>query len=389
MKKVILTAALAMSVMASQAQVTVEGSKFTDNWSLGVKGGMVTPMTHHAFFGDARGAFGLNLQKQLTPTFGLGVEGEWSVNTSSWFSGPKSWNAIDHQYVGVYGAINLMNAFGGYKGTPRTFEMELIAGTGWIHSYNQEALWDGNSWGNKVGLNFNFNLGESKAWTINVKPAILWNMGASPKYFASNIDSYSAQYDANHAAVELMAGLTYHFGNSNGTHSFVIARLYDQEEIDGLNNQINSLRNDLENCNANNAALQNKINNLQAELDACNRRPPVVKEVNNNLNNVRYIFFRQGSSYIQANQKPNLELVSKCLEENEGSTVEIKGYASPEGSKAFNQRLSDRRAEVVKNALVKTYKVDASRITTKGMGVGDLFSVPTWNRVAVCTVQPK
>lgn len=391
MKKVILTAAVALSVVAAQAQVTVQGSKFTDNWSLGLKGGMVTPLTNHAFFGNARGAFGFELEKQVTPVLGFGLEGEWSINTSSWFNDPvKSCNAIDHQYVGVYGTINLMNAFAGYKGAPRAFEMELLAGTGWIHSYNPEALGDGNSWGNKLGLNFNFNLGEEKAWTIGIKPAILWNMGATPKFYAAqNLPGYSARYNANAAAFELLAGVTYHFGNSNGTHSFVIARLYDQAEVDGLNSQINNLRNDLENCNANNAALKNKVNSLQAELDACNRRPPVIKEVNNNLNNVRYIFFRQGSSYIQANQKPNLELVAKCLEDNEGATVEIKGYASPEGSKAFNQRLSDRRAEVVKNALVKQYKVDANRIQTKGMGVGDIFSVPTWNRVAVCTVQPK
>ncbi len=278
-----------------------------------------------------------------------------------------------------------MNAFAGYTGAPRTFEIELIAGSGWLHTYvpGKDCCFDSNSWGNKVGLNLNFNLGQEKAWTLAIKPAIIWNMTGSEYH------SYSSQYNANQAVVELLAGLTYHFGNSNGTHSFVLARLYDQAEIDGLNSQINNLRNDLENCNANNAALQSKVNSLQAELDACNRRPPVIKEVNNNLNNVRYIFFRQGSSYIQPNQKPNLELVAKCLEENNGSVVEIKGYASPEGSKAFNQRLSDRRAEVVKNALVKEYKVDANRVVTKGMGVGDIFSVPTWNRVAVCTVQPK
>ena len=205
----------------------------------------------------------------------------------------------------------------------------------------------------------------------------------------SHTNGLSAQYNANRAAFELAAGLTYHFKNSNGTHSFVVARLYDQNEVDGLNAQINSLRNDLENCNANNASLQAKVNNLQAELDACNNRPAVVKEVKSDLNNVRYVFFRQGSSYIQENQKPNLELIANAVAENEGATVTVEGYASPEGSKAFNQRLSERRAEAVKKALVKKFNVKADAIEAVGKGVGDAFTTRSWNRMAKCTVNVK
>lgn len=391
MKKLILMAALALGVVSAQAQVTVEGSKFTDNWSFGLKGGMVTPMTHHAFFGNARGIVGAELKKQITPTFGLGVEGEWSVNTSSWMDF-KSCNTFDHQYVGAFGSINLMNAFAGYKGAPRTFEMELVAGAGWLHAYNHGndnyEQDDANSWATKVGLNFNFNLGEKKAWTIGIKPAILWNMGGSITAFpASNMQAVSCQYDANKAVVELMAGVTYHFKNSNGTHSFVTARLYDQNEIDALNQQINNLKADLENCSGNNAALQQKVNNLQNELDACNKKAPVVKEVVRDLNNVHYVFFRIGSSYIQENQKPSIDMTAQSLKDNANAKVDIVGYASPEGSKALNQRLSQRRADAVKNVLVKKYGIDASRINANGAGVGDKFSVPSWNRVAVSTVK--
>ena len=65
------------------------------------------------------------------------------------------------------------------------------------------------------------------------------------------------------------------------------------------------------------------------------------------------------------------------------ANVEIKGYASPEGSAELNQKLSEKRAEAVKNMLVKTYKIDASRLTTKGMGATDkLFKQVEFNRVA-------
>lgn len=392
MKKIIAAAALLAATATMTAQTTVEGSKFFDNWSFGLNGGIVTPFCNHAFWGASKPMVGFNLQKNLTPVFGIGVEGQFGIKTYKWFNEIQNTTFFNHSYVGPYASFNLMNAFAGYKGQPRVFEMELTAGAGWIHAFNNEQApyadeWDADSWGTRVGLNFNFNLGEAKAWTLSLRPAMLWNMNASTRYYGENLDSRAARYNVNYAAVELTAGVAYHFGNSNGTHSFVLARLYDQDLVDNLNATLNGLKGDLENCNANTGALRQKIANLESELEACNNRPAIVKEVTKNLNNVRYIFFQIGSSYIQANQKPNLELTAKALKEQAGSKLSIAGYASPEGSKALNQRLSQRRADAVKNALVKDYNVDANRISTDGKGVGDIFSVPSWNRVAVMTVE--
>lgn len=384
MKKIIILAALAIGAMTANAQVTVQGSKFSDNWSLGLKGGAVSPFEGSGFWKNSRGIVGLELTKQVTPVLGLGVEGEWTINTSSW-SGSKSANAFDHQYVGVFGTLNMMNIFAGYKGAPRPFEIEAVAGTGWLHSYYPNGN-DGNSWGTKVGLNFNFNLGEAKAWTISLKPAILWNMNASVE---PNNLGYSARYNSNHAYVEMQAGVTYHFKNSNGTHHFKVVRPMDEEEIAALNAQINSLRQQLDDCGADRAALQSKINSLQQQLDDCLSRPAVVKEVVKNLDNVRYVFFRQGSSVIDATQKPNVEMVAESLKKNSGSTVCIKGYASPEGSKAFNDKLAQKRADVVKRELVKNYGIAEDRINAQGEGVGSVFSEKTWNRVAICTIDVK
>ncbi|MBQ4291728.1 MAG: OmpA family protein, partial [Muribaculaceae bacterium] len=64
----------------------------------------------------------------------------------------------------------------------------------------------------------------------------------------------------------------------------------------------------------------------------------------------------------------------------------IKGYASPEGSKEINDKLSKDRAAAVKNLLVNKYKIAADRIATQGCGVGDVFDQPEWNRVSICTI---
>lgn len=386
MKKAILLAAMALSMAGASAQTTVAGSKFTDNWSFTLKGGAVMSsksVADNGFWDNARGIVGAELRKQITPVFGLGVEGEWTINTSSW-AGYRSGNWFDHQYVGVFGAVNLMNAFAGYTGAPRLFELEVVGGTGWLHAYYPHTSGkDGNSWATKVGMNFNFNLGESKAWTLAFKPAYLWNMNGNPR---PNILGYEARYDSNFGYLELEAGITYHFGNSNGTHNFTVVRPYDQSEIDALNAQINALRGELEASGANNAALLAQIADLQAQLDACNRRPPVVEKVVKDLNNIRYVFFNCGSAYVQPNQQPNIAMVADQLKENTNATVTVKGYASKDGSAAFNRKLAERRAEAVKKELVKRYGIASDRVKAEGMGIGDLFQENSWNRVSVCTV---
>ena len=65
----------------------------------------------------------------------------------------------------------------------------------------------------------------------------------------------------------------------------------------------------------------------------------------------------------------------------------IKGYASPEGSAEINAKIAAARAEAVKNALVKKYKIAANRITAEGQGVGNMFTEPDWNRVAISAIE--
>lgn len=169
-----------------------------------VNAGAITPLTHSAFFKSMRPAFGVGVSKQLTPIFGLGFQGMGYINTT------PSKTSFDASDVSVLGKVNLMNLFAGYKGEPRLFEVEAVAGMGWLHYYvNGDG--DQNTWSTRLGLNFNFNLGESKAWTLGIKPAIVYDMqGTYPET--------KSRFNANNAGFELTAGLTYHFKTSNGTH---------------------------------------------------------------------------------------------------------------------------------------------------------------------------
>lgn len=172
MKKILLLAALFLGFGAANAQVTVEGSKFSDNWSLTLKGGVVSPFQGYSVIPHSRGVFGVELKKQITPIFGLALDYSTTVNTSSWNvrkGGVKSSNVFDASNLVLEGVTNLNNLFAGYKGSPRLFEIETVLGAGWAHYYFPvHQGQDENALTAKAGLNLNFNLGEAKAWTIGL-----------------------------------------------------------------------------------------------------------------------------------------------------------------------------------------------------------------------------
>ncbi|MBD5297943.1 MAG: hypothetical protein HDS21_07700, partial [Bacteroides sp.] len=327
MKKILLAAVATVSLMSAQAQKAYQPVSFLDNWSVGLDGGVTTPLAKgHAFFGDMRGAFGLHVQKQVSPVVAVGVEGLAGVNTSSWNKAlfedtfadyvlpGKSKTAIDNMYVGAYASFNLMNLFGGYNGKARLFEIELVGGAGWGHEFfNKMALFpmsidakDQNYFVTKAGLNFNFNVAEN--WTISLKPSVSFNMTGT-EYNALNVDQTSAAYSRAKAAFNCVAGVTYNFGPG-----FLLADTKNQGEIDALNAQINQLRADIAACAATVAATEATNAALAAELEACkNRKPEVIEKVSNNLQSVRYIFYKIGSSTITADQQPNVEMVASYL----------------------------------------------------------------------------
>lgn len=374
MKKIVASLVLCMAVIAANAQKAVEGNKFTDNWSVGFNAGGTTPLTHSAFFKNMRAVLGVGLDKQVTPVLGLGFEAMTSINTT------PSRTAFDNTNLSVLGTLNLSNLFGGYAGAPRLFEVETVAGIGWLHyAVNGES--DLNSMSSKLGLNFNFNLGEEKAWTLAFKPALVYDMSAD--------GTDNVCFNANRAAWEFTAGLKYHFSCSNGKHYFTIVKPYNQSEIDALNDQINNMRREADD---NAAALKNanqKAADLEKALNDCkNQAPKVITEtVTNNKKTLESVVtFRQGGTSVESSQTPNVERIATYLKNHKNATVSIKGYASSEGNADVNARIAKQRAESVKNMLINRYKIAANRITAEGQGVGNMFEEPDWNRVSICTI---
>ncbi|MGN0085997.1 MAG: OmpA family protein [Alloprevotella sp.] len=390
MKKIFTLFVLAAAMLTANAQYV--GNKFFDNWSVGVLGGAVAPTTHHAVVRDARAVAGIELNKELTPYIGVGVQGVAGVNTLGIHQKGAD-EFVDNINATIYGKVNFSNLFFGYKGARRFFEVEGIAGVGINHYFdvkgaNQFAVAEGNTFTSKLGLNINFNLGKDKQWTVALKPAIVYDLEGGVK-------RTDAQYNINNSELELAAGVAYHFKGSNGHSYFTKVKAYDQAEVDGLNAKINDLRAAVNGKDSELANKDAKIRDLQNQLNEARKVKPVKQETKTNtvtvVNNGMEIMvhFGQGKTAVDAAQKPNVARVATYLKNHKDAKVTIKGYASPEGSKEINEKIAKQRAEAVKTMLVKTYGIKASRIVAEGQGVGSMFSENDWNRVSICTLSEK
>ena len=380
MKKLVLFFAAASMTVAASAQTTVVGSKFTDNWYIGIQGGVSTKTNKNVWTHNLNPNAGIRIGKNITPVFGLLAEGNVYFNDRAQYNRARDLRTNTFAKavnVNLLASINLMNLFAGYKGEPRFFELSALFGFGWMHGFGKyegagitaNALRPVNAVSNdatsKAALDFAFNLGKAKALQLFIEPSI--NYGVFKNKY---------QYNLNRSFVQLNAGLVYKFKNSNGTHNFKVADLRNQAEIDRLNAIINGLRNDLD-------AKDREIARLQKLLDECNARVcPTCPECKEVANLQPTVLFRQGKSVIDPAQFAPIELISNYMKNHPEAKVKIDGYASPEGSLELNKKLSIDRAEAVKSALIKKYKIAADRLTTEGHGPTDkLFEQVEFNRV--------
>ena len=380
MKKFFLVMAAAMLTASASAQkTTITSNKASDNWYLGINAGVDTYLKEKlgsdGFFKSIAPTVGVRVGKNLTTVFGLALEGDVVFKSNNkWYPGSKTF--IEGLSLDLMGTFNMSNLFAGYKGEPRPFEVIALYGFGWEHDFNH--LPKSNAINSRVAVDFAFNLGADKAWQLYIEPSLTYNL----HNWLGGVDvSNEFQYDARNAYFGLKAGVNYKFGNSNGSHNFKIEELRDQAEIDDA--KINELRADNNAKDGQLSAKDQQIADLKAKLAECEARPVQVVEKKEEFLQP-HVIFRQGKSVIDAAQYASIEMVAKYMKNHKDAKVKVLGYASPEGNAELNQKLSEKRAEVVKNALIKKYKIAADRITCEGLGATDkLSSENDFNRVAM------
>ena len=384
MKKLFLMLAVSMMTASVSAQNTaVTANKAGDNWYIGVNAGVATPVMKINDFGRFKGfspELGVRVGKNLTTVFGLALDinnyfGNKS-NAKSMFGSKTFVNATDFDILTTW---NLMNAFGGYQGQPRKFEVIALAGGGYSRAWAEKV----GGINAKLAFDLALNLGSDNQYQLYVEPGVV--LGQPYPIYANPFRKIETVAGKKwNGALSLKVGLNYKFGTSNGTHNFKIAELRDQAEVDALNAKINELRGDVDAKNGQLNAANQTINDLKKKLAECEARPTQIVEEKKETLLQPIVIFRQGKSTIDAAQYASVEMVAKYLKNHPESKVLVKGYASPEGKAELNQKLSEARATAVANALIKRYKISKDRITTQGLGAtSEISEENDFNRVAM------
>ena len=79
------------------------------------------------------------------------------------------------------------------------------------------------------------------------------------------------------------------------------------------------------------------------------------------------VLFESGSAKLQPGADTKLFQIAEVLQRYPRTNVDIIGNTDNRGSESYNQDLSERRANAVRDAVVKS-GVDSSRVSTRGQG---------------------
>ncbi len=111
------------------------------------------------------------------------------------------------------------------------------------------------------------------------------------------------------------------------------------------------------------------INGYEDE-DGCPDKKPEIAVEKGKAIVLDGVNFSSGSANLTENSKIILGKVLRTMKDNPEIEVEIRGYTDNTGNKKFNYKISQRRADSVKDYLVNN-GIEASRIQTKGFGPED------------------
>jgi outer membrane protein OmpA-like peptidoglycan-associated protein len=398
--KLVILSLLVMAASTATAQTKEKyvSEKASDNIFLSVGiGGSLSMYKESSFdFGKSLAAphITLSLGKWITPTWAFrGQLGFWQdkvatgwASNGALVSGVEGGIPVPGEVTGeklttgrlrLDGMFNLSNAIWGYN-PDRLFNLSVFAGPGltFANTYPKGQLTpgaDNTTWtkelGDKAwrtyingsaGLQGKFNV--SRYWDIDIEA----RAELSPSYYGALNNAKTT------GSLFATVGATYTFG---GKKFVTCGAKVDQTAI---NEEVNKYRSELAQAQSDLAQAKNALANVKTT--------PVTKEVVKEVQvaGPRAIFFKIGSAQLDDYGKVNIELAAKVLKANPDKKYKIAGYADKStGSVATNQKLSEKRAQVVYDALI-AQGVDAGQLELVGFGgIANMFGKDFLNRVVI------
>jgi len=370
---VILSLALAAfaTVATAQTKSRYYAESAKDNYFMSVGVGaqvLVNPDNSDNGLGEAiTPLFELSVGKLINPVWGVraqfaGASTKLYSNFANGDKGPFNEYKKNYMTFRVDGMLNFSNAFAGYN-PDRTVDVYAFMGP--ALQFAKAPLGDNNKIkaliNGSVGLGLGFKLSEYFALNVEARGEV----GQSP------FGDYSCK--VADGAVGVTAGLTYYFGGKK------FVKVVNEDLYNSVNGDLKKYKELL-------AAEQADHNATKDALAKAKAKPAetIVKEVEIPYAGPRAIFFTIGSSKLDSKGKVNIELAAEIMKQNTDVKYEVIGYADKAtGSAKTNTTLSEKRAKVVYDALVKA-GVSESQISYKGVGGhDDLWQSRDLTRVVV------
>lgn len=357
---VLIMVTLSTVANAQERQLYVS-EKVSDNVFVGVGAGVSSIINDG--FNTPTFNFNISLGKLINPVLGVRgqVGGLWySLDQQSTQYHAYCAKAID---LNVDAMVNLINLFGTYN-PDRKFDFYIFGGPSLTVSRKVDLV-NYNRHGIKMRVGASAGLGAAyginEKWAVNLEG----RFGVAPSIFGMGSDHHDAE-----ATTRWTLGATYTFG---GKKFIPVSSAIDK---DAMNNEINKYRSELAQAQADLAQAKSALAHAEGKT------VEITKEVQ--TAGTRAIFFKIGSAKLDDYGKVNIKLAAKTLKANPDKKYKVAGYADKAtGSAAWNQKLSEMRAQTVYDALIAE-GVDKEQLELVGFGGKDnMFDKNYLNRVVI------
>ncbi|MDR0230023.1 MAG: OmpA family protein [Flavobacteriaceae bacterium] len=184
---------------------------------------------------------------------------------------------------------------------------------------------------------------------------------------AQHADWYSEESNTVNKLAELEDRLAAIEGKLVDTDGDGVADYLDQEPNTPAGAMVDTKGRAIVDANKNGIAdnIENYFEqNFGGEKGAAKADPNAIKDLINNGFVAVYFDFNKS----QPSSVDGINFINTYMKQNPNATVEVIGYADAIGNKSYNDKLSEKRANTVKNILVKS-GVSSSRISAKGNGI--------------------
>lgn len=413
MRKILFLTVLLLSVGAVKAQdlsvVTIVDKDeyvvgdFWSNWYLSGGAGVSLPIqrsaSHKYFDLDPSFAFSVSLGKWITPFVSLRANYSYSTLKGNDYTkgvNVKTGTTALSGNFSVFSAdamLNLSALIWGYNEN-RVYQLMpyVGAGLGRIHGSSKTTANDNIFKAvPTVGIVNDFRICNSLSVMCDINASLV-----NGKYYGS---SSSAKV----APINITAGLTYYFGRNARKFKTV----QTSNSYLALASVVGLLEGKINNLEYENAASNAEISNLKDALNKAKSEKadrPARTEGQGGAkgqggssgkgkvifeNTPVAVFFNINSAAMSVQDIARLKYVAEAMKEQSSTKFVINGYADSEtGTPAYNQKLSNERANAVYDVLVKTYGVNPSQLNPMGRGaVADKFDISYLNRFAVIKVE--